>query len=291
MEVLILGMHRSGTSLVSGVINKLGVFGGDEQALGRSGEWNPRGYWEFRALTQANNRILALLGGRWDRVAGLEDSLFVRHEQKIARICKELEPALKAFGQQGDWAVKDPRMCLLLPAWKSHLSKPLAVLVVRDPVEVAISLNRRNQMPLTVGIALWEVYMRSALRHSHGMPRILVDYNALLQNPGQEIRSLQEKLARQGVAVSAMPEELIGFVDNSLYRSRKQDAEAAGLLNARQAGLYDDLRKGVQQETEGGQVSSGGLEVLGLYEKAFPEISAWKRKWRHLSKRFGGNEA
>ena len=132
--------------------------------------------------------------------------------------------------------------------------------------------------------------MRSALRHSHGMPRILVDYNALLQNPGQEIRSLQEKLARQGVAVSAMPEELLGFVDNSLYRSRKQAAEAAGLLNARQAGLYDDLRKGVQ-ETEGGQVSAGGLEVLGLYEKAFPELSAWKRKWRHLSKRFGGNEA
>lgn len=290
MEVLILGMHRSGTSLVSGVINKLGVFGGDEQALGRSGEWNPRGYWEFRALTQANNRILALLGGRWDRVAGLEDSQFMRHEQQIARICKELGPALKAFAQQGDWAVKDPRLSLLLPAWKGYFSKPLAVLVVRDPVEVAISLNKRNQMPLTVGIALWEVYMRSALRHSHGMPRILVDYNALLQNPGQEIRSLQEKLARQGVTVSAMPEELLGFVDNSLYRSRKQDAEGAGLLNSVQARLYDGLRKGAL-ETEGGQVSAGGLEALALYEKAFPEMSAWKRKWQHLSKRFGENEA
>lgn len=285
MEVLILGMHRSGTSLVSGIINRLGIFGGEEEILGRSGEWNPKGYWEFRKLTQANNRILVALGRRWDRVSGLDETLFSRHQEQISRICEELAPTLSEFGEQGDWAVKDPRMCLLLPAWHSYLNNPLAVLVVRDPVEVAISLNKRNQMPLTVGIALWEIYMRSALQHSRSMPKVVVDYNALLQSPEREIRALHEKLAGQGLDVSAMTEEILGFVDSSLYRSRKQDLKATALLNGKQAELYDQLREG-KTELEDGTVSAGGQEVLGLYEKAFPEMPGWKRKWLHLSKRF-----
>ncbi len=283
MEVLILGMHRSGTSLVSGIINKLGIFGGEEEALGRSGEWNPKGYWEFRKLTQANNRILALLGKRWDRVAGIDDALFIQHGQKIASICEGLAPAFAKFAEQGDWAIKDPRMCLLLPAWRDYFRSPLAVLVVRDPVEVAISLNKRNQMPLTVGVALWEAYMRSALRHSQGMPRILVDYNALLQEPGHKIQTLHGKLAEHGVEVSAMTEEIIGFVDSALYRSRNRDLDSKALLNGRQAELYERLR---EESLEPGieTVSVGGIEALELYGKAFPEISGWERKWLHLSK-------
>lgn len=288
MEVLILGMHRSGTSLVSAIINKLGISGGDEGGLERSAEWNPRGYWEFRQFTQANNRILAALGARWDRVTGLRDSLFGLHEGQLSRICMELEPSFAGFGERGDWAIKDPRMCLVLPAWRSRFSSPLAVLVVRDPIEVAISLNTRNQMPLTVGIALCEFYMKSALRHSRGMPRVLVDYNALLLNPEREISRLQEKLALHGVAVSGATEDIHGFVDNSLYRSRNQNIEAAGLLNLKQTEFYEALRH-EDMETANLAVSAGGLEVLGLYELAFPEMPVWKKKWLHFSQRFGGS--
>jgi hypothetical protein len=285
MEVLILGMHRSGTSLVSAIINKLGIFGGDEETLERSAEWNPKGYWEFRQFTQANNRILAALGARWDRVSALDESLIGLHEAGISGICMELEPSFKRFDGHGDWAIKDPRLCLLLPAWRRHFRNPLAVLVVRDPVEVAISLSKRNQMPLSVGIALWEFYMRSAVRYAQGMPIVVVDYNALLQNPKLEIAALQEKLASRGLRVSGVTEELLGFVDSSLYRSRKLNVESEALLNLKQSGFYEALRQG-DVESAGTAISAGGIEVLELYEKAFPEMPAWKKKWRHFTERF-----
>jgi hypothetical protein len=153
---------------------------------------------------------------------------------------------------------------------------------------VAISLNKRDQMPLTVGIALWEVYMRSALQHSQGMPRIVVDYNALLQDPERGIQALHEKLIEQGLEVFAITGEILGFIDSSLYRSRKQDLTAASLLNGKQAELYEQLCAG-RLESGGGVVSAGGLEVLELYEKAFPVMPRWKRKWSRLSKRFSRN--
>ncbi len=288
MEVLILGMHRSGTSLVSAIVNKLGIFGGDAETLGRSTEWNPKGYWEYRRFTQANNRILAALGARWDRVAGLGDAPFAEHEAKIASVCAKLEPTFRRFGEHPDWAIKDPRLCLLLPVWRGFLRNPLAVVVVRDPVEVALSLKRRNQMPLMAGIALWEYYMKSALRHSRHMPRLLVDYNALLRDPEREISALRDGLARSGATLSGMTEGVRGFVDESLYRSRNLDVQAEELLNRKQAEFYDALRQDRPDAAELA-VSAGGLEVLGLYEAAHPEISAWQKKWRHFSERLGGS--
>lgn len=287
MEVLILGMHRSGTSLVSGIINKLGVYGGDETTLSRSGEWNPKGYWEFRKLNQTNNRILEALGARWDRVAGLDDTLLQDpRDGRISGICNELAPTLEAFGKQGDWAVKDPRMCLLLPAWRKYFSNPVAVMVVRDPLEVAISLNKRNQMPLVVGAALWEFYTKSALQHSQDMPRIFVNYNTLLENPAHEILRVQKSLANLGVKVLSDARNALELVDGSLYRSRRSGISSTGLLNQQQAALYETMRL---ENPTGDGVSRGGLEILALYEQAFPESSVWERRWQRLAKHFGKN--
>lgn len=279
MEVLILGMHRSGTSLVSGIINKLGVFGGEEEILNRSGEWNPKGYWEFRKLTQANNRILAALDRRWDRVIGLDEALLEQYREQVSNVCDELVPTLDAFKKHGDWAVKDPRMCLLLPAWRAHLSNPLSIVVIRNPVEVAISLKKRNQMPLIVGAALWEVHMKLALKYTQNMPRIFVDYNTLLENPAHEIKKLQKTLADIGVKVLRDTGKALELVDGSLYRSRRSEISADDLLNRNQIGFYESLCNGSRTD-EG--VSPGGLEVLGLYEKAYTETRGWKKKWRRI---------
>lgn len=286
MEVLILGMHRSGTSLVSAIVNKLGIFGGDEQILERSAEWNPKGYWEYRRFTQANNRILAELGARWNRVTGLDDTLFSVHAAKIAGIFAKLEADFRRFGEHPDWVIKDPRLCLLLPVWRGFLSNPLAVVVVRDPIEVAVSLQKRNRMPLVAGIALWEFYMKSALRHSRHMPRVLVDYNALLQDPDREISALRDGLVRNGATLTGVTEDVRDFVDASLYRSKNSDIQAESLLNLKQAEFYDALSQGKPDAAELA-VSAGGLEVLGLHEAANPELPAWKRKWRHFSKHLG----
>lgn len=282
MEIVILGMHRSGTSMVSGIINKLGVFGGDAMALEQASKWNPKGYWESPELRHANNRILSAVGRRWDRVHALDEAMLESQRERISAICKELQPILQAFGQHGDWAVKDPRMCLLLPVWRGFLRNPVAVLVVRNPVEVAESLHKRDQLPYVAGVALWEFYTRAALRHSRGMPRFLVDYNALLDDPAAEIERLRSFLASAGVQVINAVDQVQGFVEPGLYRSKPDRISASGLLNREQMDLYAKLRAGDMDDS--GVVSAGALEILALHEKACPPVA---KKKKGLAKYFG----
>lgn len=277
MEIMILGMHRSGTSLVSGIVNKLGVFGGDATDLEHASQWNPKGYWESPELRHANNRILSAVGRRWDRVHALDEAMLESRREKISAICKELQPTLRGFDQHGDWAVKDPRMCLLLPVWRSLLSNPVAILVFRNPVEVAESLHKRDRLPYVAGVALWEFYTRAALRHSQDMPRIMIDYNALLADPATEIERLRSFLADAGVRVLNAVDQAQGFVEPGLYRSRPDAVSQSGLLNLEQMDLYAKLRAGDMHDN--GAVSAGALEVLDLYERAFPPVPKKKRGW------------
>ena len=64
--VCVLGMHRSGTSVVSRMLNLLGVYLGPEQAMCPAGHDNRKGYWEHQGLVMLNDAVLARYGGRWD---------------------------------------------------------------------------------------------------------------------------------------------------------------------------------------------------------------------------------
>jgi hypothetical protein len=68
MPVCILGMHRSGTSMITRLLNLCGLYLGREEAmLPPSPEDNPDGYWENQSITDLNEEILASLGGSWSR--------------------------------------------------------------------------------------------------------------------------------------------------------------------------------------------------------------------------------
>ena len=61
-----LGMHRSGTSVAARMLNLLGVHLGTHRSVTRTGEDNPKGYWEHHPLALLNDEILDRFGGRWD---------------------------------------------------------------------------------------------------------------------------------------------------------------------------------------------------------------------------------
>ena len=65
-----LGMHRSGTSLVSRMLGLLGVRLGPDERVLTAGEDNPKGYWEHRSFVDLNDEILPRFGGRWDEAPG-----------------------------------------------------------------------------------------------------------------------------------------------------------------------------------------------------------------------------
>ena len=149
MQILVLGMHRSGTSALARLLNLMGAYFGPEGIGIGANEENPKGFWERRDVRELNDLLLHGAGCDWDRVAGFDADrvpppVVAEFEARAARL-------VLAMDAQRPWFLKEPRLCLLLPFWRKFLEAPVAVHIVRHPLEVAASLRKRNGMPVDVG--------------------------------------------------------------------------------------------------------------------------------------------
>ncbi len=191
--VLVVGMHRSGTSAVTGALGALGlqVVRNDDRVFWP--ESNPE-HWESLSLGLHNEDLLARLGGGWDGPPDLEEGWERRPE--IAGAADPTDLLVAAFPEPGAKVFKDPRLCLLLSYWRDLLPDPIAaVLVWRSPIAVARSLQRRDATPLPEGLALWERYNRGALSGLAGVDTYVVDYEAVVTDPRTTIDGLVTWLA------------------------------------------------------------------------------------------------
>ena len=85
------------------------------------------------------------------------------------------------------WYWKDPRLAVALPFWQCCWRDPVFVIAVREPSDIALSLQKRDNLPLTAGYLLWQRYLTSALRYTEMEPRrIFVQYERLLAEPDRE---------------------------------------------------------------------------------------------------------
>jgi hypothetical protein len=163
-QIVLTGMHRSGTSLAASLARRAGIDMGSDLVPAKKG--NPRGYFEdldFRGLQEA---ILARQGL----------SPFFLPSEGLAEPDAEAEAAAKALIERRSgkslWGWKDPRTCLFLDFWHGLLPDPYYVFLYRHPVEVALSLLRRRQGwldPLS-GIRAWTVYNTRILDFYHSHP-------------------------------------------------------------------------------------------------------------------------
>ncbi|HEX4838268.1 MAG TPA: sulfotransferase, partial [Solirubrobacteraceae bacterium] len=195
--VVVLGMHRSGTSLVTRLINLLGleVCRHDDLLVGRAR--NPRGHWESKSLLVYNERLLSELGRKWfcpPLLGPQEVSRLVRaHGQAALATLQRAHP-------DRPWVWKDPRTCALLPFWAAVLGPRAAyVLVVRHPFEVSDSLDRRNGCKPPLSLALWERYTRQAMLGAAGRPMLVCTYDAVLADPAAWCAQLSEFLGELGL--------------------------------------------------------------------------------------------
>lgn len=182
--VLVVGMHRSGTSAVAGALGCLGLgLPRSEDLLGVQ-HGNPTGHFESRSLIALGDELLGRVGASWEHPPPLELDLArdPRLSPLRARAAAVFETAFE--GNPGPVCWKDPRTALLLGFWRAALDRPLvAVLVHRDPLEVASSLARRDALPLVEGLALWEHYLHAALAGLAGLPVLVVDYARAVEEP------------------------------------------------------------------------------------------------------------
>ena len=180
--VLVLGMHRSGTSAATRLINMLGPATCRSEDMLR-GAWNPTGHYESRTLVRFDNELLGQMGRTWWYPPPLGERYF----ELAAGITTSAAKARRVFRRvhpEPPWVWKDPRACLLVPFWRSALGDGVvAVVVVRNPLEVADSLKRRHDVPLRFGVALWERYNRLLLEHARGMTVLVSRYEDLVSDP------------------------------------------------------------------------------------------------------------
>jgi len=246
-QVVVLGMHRSGTSAVTRVLNMMGLWLGPPDSYPPADAANPTGYWELRDVWALDEAVLAALGTEWWDAAALDverlGPLAQRHFVQRAR------HIVDGLDRGGPWVIKDPRLCVLFPLWRRVLERPVCILVHRDPLAVARSLQERDGLSISHGIALWELYNRQALTASLGLPRILVSYRELVDAPeatAERLRRELTRLAGPGAAGLSLPsvDELRAFVAPALDR-HPGDPELEGqILTAPQLELRRALADG-----------------------------------------------
>lgn len=230
VAVLVLGMHRSGTSAITRVINLLGADLAVDLLPANDG--NEAGYWESADAWQLNDEILASAGSRWDD--------WLRHDP--ASVPALFGKAFKAralgllerdFEDSPLFVLKDPRICRLLPFWLDVLrefgAEPACVLPIRNPLEVAASLTKRNGFIPAKSHMLWLRYVLDAEYGSRGLNRAFVSYDGLLDDWRNAVRELADELGIAWPGFSSTSEsEIDRFLE---HRHRHHAVDDAGTPN------------------------------------------------------------
>ncbi len=181
--IMVLGMHRSGTSLVAEMLHRVGVEMG-ERLLPPAPD-NPRGFFEDEEVVSLNDRILAEAGGSWDRPPSVER---ITRAGRSARIQADMAAYLVHRRGKVLWGFKDPRLALTFGVWLRAINvlcggPPKIIRVERDREAVIRSLERRH------GAGDWRrlcwVYERRLWRYFDRWPHDLLalDYGDILDDP------------------------------------------------------------------------------------------------------------
>ncbi|MCI8454243.1 MAG: hypothetical protein HFE84_06485 [Lachnospiraceae bacterium] len=189
--IVVLGMHRSGTSLVTQLCRHMGAYLGEEGELMAATKENPDGYFENMEICRLDDALLHSCGKEWYSLepAGVDS----RHQQ-TETITEGLRSVLQKLLFQSDVvAVKDPRIGVLLPVWEGILKSLEAeiqyIWVVRNPLEVAESLKKRNGYGRRHSLFCWVHYNLEILKYLKGRNYCLIRYQELLEN-GHACRQL-----------------------------------------------------------------------------------------------------
>lgn len=222
--VVLLGMHRSGTSAITRGLTVLGVRLGNRLIEGIAGE-NDRGFWEDADINAFNEALLARIGSGWHGLAVVSDSVLTGDALETQR-----EQARNLLAEKLDetavFGFKDPRTAVLLPFWQAVFAslglKDCYVIALRHPCNVSASLSARNGFPHEKSMLLWIKHMIGALQHTRGRRRVVVSYDALLEAPHKELDRISTALSlpRPDESGSELDAYVSGFLARDLRHNQ-----------------------------------------------------------------------
>jgi len=184
IALVVVGVHRSGTSAITRLLNLLGARLPKNLMPPLEGV-NDRGFWESTEVQELNDEALASAGSSWDDLMPIPEDWF---ESPMAERFRARTEDLLArhFAGTSLFVLKDPRLCRLLPLWHRALDAFGAdsrfVHIFRNPVEVAASLGKRDGFETGKSHMLWLRYALSAERHTRGHRRTFLSFDKLLRD-------------------------------------------------------------------------------------------------------------
>ena len=310
--LLIIGMHRSGTSALTGVLHKLGV--AMPSVLWEPAADNPTGFWESAELGQIHDAALTAAGARWDTPIPLSPDWFETDE--AASFSAQIQEVLaRDFADCSIFAVKDPRMCLLFPLWETALKQlgctVRSILPIRHPEAVIESLVTRNQMSVQRAQLLWLIYVLMSERFTRTIPRAFVLYDDLLADWRSSLAKIEADL---GWSLPSRTAEVEAQIDSFLQPNLRHHQPSydcwnsalpthpwirktfSQLLQARAGSpierseldaIYEDFAQNQHLFAEVGSEAEATVTRLQLETQSLNQtVEAARRKFAEMEKRF-----
>lgn len=192
--VIVLGMHRTGTSLLTSVLHDLGFNPGKD--LLEAGPSNQEGFWEYKPLVQFHSRLLEDYDNRWFAPGHLMplDELLYHYRDEAEALISNMDNDGK------NWCWKDPRLILFLDFWLEILSNRDVKWIIahRHPASIAASLRSRDHFDMNVGLTLWEYSVLLLMARKHELKEnITIQYEEMLSDPRTQIDRITSFLQPQ----------------------------------------------------------------------------------------------
>ncbi len=185
--VIILGMHRSGTSCLTGCLRSYGLQLG---SVSEYNKYNQKGNQENKVVFRLNEALLKFNSGSWSNPPQGYLSLNTELENSRDKIITEYKTLEKP------WGIKDPRMLLTYSFWENSLPDHALIGTFRHPKAVAHSLAARERLslPLEQGYELWKIYNQKLLElHQHHQFPV-VNFDTATDQYQQKVKQAAEKI-------------------------------------------------------------------------------------------------
>ena len=216
--VVVLGMHRSGTSATTRGLQALGVALGESLTPAVPGV-NDKGFFEDIEINRINIELLEFIGSDWHSLSLISESCFQKDGlESIRRRAKSL---ISLRIKNGLFGLKDPRIARLLPFWISVFSDlgvdVYYVVAIRNPLSVAKSLLARDGMQSEKSYYLWLEHVIPSVLMTKGFGTVVVDFDGLIADPSNQLRRIASALGLPFSAdCDAVREYINEFLDAGL---------------------------------------------------------------------------
>lgn len=269
--LVVAGMHRSGTSAMARVLALAGA--ALPERVIPSGPDNPLGFWEPWEMVALNDDILKAAGSAWDDVF-VDQADSRAWDQRDAFLAPAGAFLLQNYGARALPVIKDPRASVLARLWRAALEagghKPVYLVMVRHPLEVAGSLRARDGFPIEKGLLLWTAYMMAVERDTRGADRVFIAYDDLLDDWSGVLDRVERAVG------APLPGRTAAVADIAAYLSRSHRHHDAGAGGAADLG---DSPVGVVHAWM--KTAATGLEPdPAVMDAAAGAMSAQARLWQ-----------